>query len=283
MSGIYVEDPTMQIVDVRLKKKKPDEFPPEPGTSYCGRYGHGLIVDAPNHVRPYGTNQLPPMVGTFYTDKPNVGPEGERYGNIVGIMLDPVETLTAAFDGAMNVLGMTLRDSDIEFTNNQLGQIPDINSNRGGIHWRVPMAEGENSAGVPVVIKSYTIHMEWQNTTPSLPCQLGLGMSHFLGRTINKPKEPFLVLGDYLTGIATYTYDFKWLEWYNGIIVTPDNQFEPATGGPAFLWLMDRHFNGTSWGAWSAVGSLGFPLFGPGDYYVWEIVAECQPMPNFQP
>lgn len=278
--SFYIESPFDPIVDVHWKKKKPDG-PPDPGLGppYCGRYGWGSVVAFidPGTIGslPYGPNQFIPMVGTFSTVKADrvyggLSPDGE-------FMLEPTPTMTATADG-LHVQAIYLGSTTMSFSTNQLMFIRDFNGLAGVFSWVVPMAEGQTADGIPMVIKTYTINMEWFSAFAE--AEVGLGISHpipgFSG-TVRGPTVPAVILGNSAGGSASYTYDFKYVDWAKGNIrVNEGNQYDPNLGGPALLWWMERRASPT----WTVRSQfMSQILFGLDDHYTWEIVAGCQPRP----
>ena len=276
----YGESPLERITDVHWKKKKdppPDDGHPPP---YCGRYGYGGKMDFLNPglitSLPYGPNQFPPFVGTFRTDS-NIGSDGTDYGAIGTPMLDPPPTLTAGY--GLHAASLGLNSTSLDFTNNQLIGIP-TGYGSTGVSWTVPMVGGYEGR-VPRVIKSYTLTFEWAGAYGGED-EFGIGISHpKLGTyTAKAPPEPFMS-GLQSGGAISFTYDFKWLEWAkNEIIVNDSNQFDPTLGGPAMLWAMARRKTGATFQPWGSRGYFASAQIGLGDWYTWEIVAACQPMPN---
>jgi hypothetical protein len=282
---VFVEDPWSRIVAVHWADEGGPTEPPDRGPPYCGRYGYGARVEDIGAVRsavPFGPNQLPPMIGTFSTAS-NTGPAGERYGGFDRATLHPMPTLTAPSSGLV-VTNIFLSDSNMTFTNNQLIGIQDVSGNVGMINWAVPMAEGQNATGIPIVIKSYSIEMEWLGHYVDPLDEVGLAVSHprpgYTG-AVPRPPGPAVVLGSALGGSGSFFYDFKYAAWARGDIhVTEANQFDPALGGPALLWWMARRKTGTGMTAWSASAQfMASTLVGLNDHYTWEVIATCQTMP----
>lgn len=276
---VFAEFPVDNIVAVHWDDEGPPPEPPDHGPPYCGRYGWGLYVEDPfSSVIPYGPNQLPPMTGTFFTAS-NTGPEGERYGGLNRPLLYPVETLTA-FE-AMHVTNIFLDGNAMTFTNNQLIGLQDSEGNRGTVRWRVPMAEGQDSAGVGRIVKSYTIDMEWfSHLDLGSIDEVGIGISHPIPHwtgALPQPPEPAMVLGLLYGGSASFVYDFK-PDTYWQTPINESNQFDPDVGGPVYLWWMQRQEVGigqlTAWGATSQF--MVTTVLASTDYYIFEIVAECQ-------
>jgi hypothetical protein len=278
----FVEDPTMRIVGVHWADD--DGGPPEPptDTAYCGAYGFGARMELRGSLItaiPYGPNQFPPMVGTFSTTGGNIGPAGENYGFMAGVPLHPIDTMTAAPYGLIAYWPF-LEGNFLTFTNQQLAGIQDYTGAIGTIKWAVPMATGRNASGVPIVIKKYTVNMSWLSHFVAAGDQVGIGISHPLtsppvGFVYRPPPAPHQVLGPRSGGSGTFVYDFKY-EQLGDVAITVDNQYDRALGGPAWVWWMTRSASG-AWGGSQIF--MGTTLVGLNDWYLWDIVAECQPMP----
>lgn len=272
----FGESPLERVVDVHWKKKKPDE-PPGGDTNppYCGHYGWGTIQGFVNpgliSALPYGRNQFIPFVGTFSTTKADPVYGGLTLSN--ESMMTPVDTITAAPYG-LHAISILLQYTDMVFTNGQLMAIPDLQGRIGQFNWTVPMAYGQSPDGAQMVIKTYTINMAWHTSNDA---EWGLGITHPWSGAVAAPPAPFVVFaaGD---GAASYTYQFKVKEWLTFTAV-PDagNQHDPDLGGPGFLWWMSRR-PGSSWSADTRF--MLSTLIAVDDWYTWEIVGSCQPMPN---
>jgi hypothetical protein len=282
---VFVEDPWSRIVAVHWEDDGEPE-PPEYGPPYCGRYGYGAIMaDTGTLITaiPYGPNQLPPMVGTYATSGPHGGINHPLPGN--------PETLTAAPYGLI-AQTIWLGANHITFTNNQLIYIPDQSGNIGSYGWIEHMATGHTAPtsppGVPLVVKSYTINMEWVGHWVDPLDECGLGFTHPIpgwSGAIPRPSEPAVVLGSDLGGSASFFYDFKAeAYWNNDIHVTEENQFDPGLGGPAYVWWMSRRKTGTGYTVWGSTSQfMVTTIVGLGDHYTWEIIADCQPFPASHP
>lgn len=272
----FGESPLERIVDVHWKKKDGD--PPNPGDDnnppYCGRYGYGAVVGGPSAL-PFGPNAFIPMVGSFSTTKGDPVYGGLTYPKTA--MLNPVDMITA-YPAGLHATFILLQASNIVFSNVQLNGIVDFQGNLGHFNWTVPMATGQSADGIPMVIKSYTIRMEWSRSFVEIsppPGTYGLGMSHpTLGTS--PPREPFMILGSTQGGSASYTYDFKVKEWYTGQ-ATGDTH-DPNVGGNAILWWMERHAREERWSA--TTHFMDTTLIVENDWYTWEIIGNCQPFPN---
>lgn len=271
----YIEDPLDRIVDVHWKKKPPEPPDPEVG-SYCGRYGYGgMWVEIPGAlvIAPYGPNLFIPFVGTFKTDV-----HDPVYGGLTApkeSMAEPVDTMTA-YDSGLHATGINLLGNSMEFSNFQIQSIASKSGLVGQFRWTVPMATGRSADDKPMVIKTYTIKMDWLGI--GLEGDFGIGISHRVPRSgpLQPPPEP-AVFGSQAGGSLSYVYDFRYADWQQGNIpVNAGNQYDPKLGGPAFLWSMSRGPGGGAWG--------GSPIFGMtggyvGSWYTWEIIGACQPQP----
>ena len=135
---------------------------------------------------------------------------------------------------------------------------------------------GLNNPPTPIVIKSYTINMEWVGHFSDPLHEVGLGFTHPIPHwsgSVPRPSVPAVTLGSNLGGSASYFYDFKYFT-YGITPVTESNQFNPGLGGPTYVWWMVRQAGFTSWSAQSQF--MRSTIIGPDDHYTWEIVAECQ-------
>ena len=270
----YVEFPFDQIFELHVKKKDepPDgEYPA--GAPYCGRYGYGArMEEVPGLISavPYGPNQQAPMIGTF--------PTSYAHGGINHPLPGSPETFTAAPFG-LHVFALWLGPQVITFSNNQLIGIQDEFGKTGLYGWVEHMATGQ-SGGIAIVVKSYTINLEWAGNWSSHADGVGLGFTHIApgySGPVPRPAEPAEVLGSARGGSGSFFYDFKAADyWHGNIEVDEGNQFDPGLGGPAYLWWMSRRGSG-SWGA--SAQFMTSVLLGLGDWYTWEIIAECQLFP----
>jgi hypothetical protein len=282
-SGVFVEDPWTRIVGGRKKKKPPE--PPDRSPPYCGRYGFGSIVIDLGGI-PYGPNQFAPMIGTFWTNQMNFVGDLQVGGLSPAILAPP--TLNAGPYG-IYAANMYLSSSNLSFTTNQLYfGLPDPNGRYGVYRWVVPMVGGQDADGIPRVIKSYIINVDFAGRALAGDYDaFGIGISHPLPTVsvaepvqINPPPVPAAIVspGD------TYIYDFQYERWANNESrVDEGNQFDPNLGGPAVLWWMAQPHGSSGWLRAQNVFMATNILIGVGDWYTWEVIAECQAMPNFNP
>lgn len=280
MSGVFVEDPFDRIVNVHWKKKKDDQ-PPDDGypPAYCGRYAYGP-----------GLEMYPPFHGTFRTSS-NVGPNGNQYGAVITPMQVDPGTITA--EGGLHATHLVLNANQLSFTNAQLMRIASavqpIPGFFTGVNWGVPFALGYIDR-LPVVIKSYHINFDYGTTDVHGNDQFGIGISHPISipgegyKTLAEPPEPFIT-GAGVGGSLSFDYDFKWREWIrNEIPVNAGNQHDPNLGGPAVLFAMYRPYDINDpihpFRDWFTDGWFHVPAGGPGSYYRWEVIGQCQQMPS---
>lgn len=285
MSGVFVEDPWSRIVDVHWKKKSgsPPDFVPSP--SYCGHYGFGSIMTNTGTVitgRPFGSNQFAPFVGSYFLNKMNTSDElftGALTGPPVGTGPDTVES--AAPNGLHANLVM-LGPGFLLFTNTQIQAYQAFPGGPiGTLNWAVPTAQGQETEGVFTVIGSYDIDVQYERPSGfggGDQFQFGIGISHPLpGGALVGPPEPVVVVGNGDAGAGSFSYDFKYADYAaDNIHFDAGNQFDPSTGGPAYLWWMRRRNLGSGFGAWSSSSQfMANILLGVGDFYLWDIVANC--------
>ena len=313
--GVYTEFPVDLVTNIHFKKKNGgDSSPCVDSDLLCNHYGYGqTIAWAPGPIItsvPFGPNQNPPFVGTYSTIGTN-GPGG-IYGGVLHPIADSngnlITTLTGSTGGSLSYIAqfLQLTGSSLIFTNFQLLSLVDpISHATGWEEWIVPMAEGSvctqigtepggvdkdgNPIEIPVispipqVIKSFTINMAWQ--TAGRGDLVGVGISHPLTATgiVTPPPVPQFPVGSLGGGgSGSVTYDFKYAEWAaasltGDYIITEANQYDVGVGGPAFVWWMTNR--GTGWTAASEGPFMLGTINALGDWYTWEVVAACQPLP----
>jgi len=280
----FAESPFTRIVDVHWKKKKPDDGSPGDNPPYCGRYGWGEIVVAEGGYRgPYGPNQFIPFVGTYSTRK-----HDPVYGGLISDspMRSPVDSMTAPAPGTgqFPANSILLAMTGMGISNSQIAGIINWEGQMGHFYWSVPMASGQSPDSKSMVVKSYTITVEYTSAYDEPNSMFGLGLSHPIKGEVHAPPKPLLIVGSFAHGAASYTYDYKVKETMNyENIPNESNQFDPGLGGDAFLWWMETRpgLLPPDELTWSANPDfMDRTLNGVGDYYFWSIVANCEPMPN---
>ncbi len=284
MATDYVEYPTDVTTALHWADDDDDEEPPPPPPPPIPTgnvYGYGTIVAPTGGIIgavPYGPIQKAPFVGKF-NDPLNPLPV------LSGGLEHPYDggVITASPDG-LHAASLLLNPSALVFTNTQLSLLRDATGKLAPNGWTVPMAIGGS-----VVVKSYTIKMEWSGGFVDGADQVGLGITHPISGApgvavkVPAPPEPFLILGSRREGSASYKYDFKYAAWFLGNSpVNTGNQFDPSIGGPAYLWWMTRRLAGDgTYGPWGAGQFMLSTVVGLGDHYTWQIASEIEPVVLF--
>ena len=280
MSGAYVEDPIMRIVDVHWKKKKPDEPPgADIDDRWCATpYGWGAeYIGGPGGGGPRiprGPFQLPPFVGTFTLGSAGVYPPKGDYINYGGLNrlppgASPSDTHTAG--PYIDLAEFLYIDwSHIEFQTawtQSLGTTPVAN-------WTIGMSGGDFLPEFPSwTVLNYEFDFEWDGG--ELDGEVGIGISHPRddGHGMTIPTTPAAVLGPSHAGRAHWSYRTRYLYYFFRNFpggpgpIGPGNEHDIATDGPALLWWMTSLVSG-EW-----LGSQYF--IGHGSTAAWSVYPRC--------